>query len=85
MAKTRTEIIERLRDILLAADARNRDRVLQCTEDSKLVADLGFSSVSMLYMVIAIEEEFDIRFDNVGTSDFVTLGDVVNYIEAKLK
>jgi acyl carrier protein len=82
---SRTEIIGKLKEILLAADDRNRDKVLACTEDSRLVADLGFSSVSMLYMVIAIEEEMDIRFENVGASDFETLGDVVNYIEAKLK
>ena len=82
---SRTEIIEKLREILLAADDRNRDKVAACTEESRLVADLGFSSVSMLYMVIAIEEEMGIRFDNVGASDFETLGDVVTYIEAKLK
>ncbi len=82
---SRTEIIEKLKEILLAADDRNRDKVLACTEDSRLVADLGFSSVSMLYMVIAIEEEMNIRFDNVGASDFETLGNVVTYIEAKLK
>ena len=82
---SRTEIIGKLKEILLAADDRNRDKVLACTEDSRLVADLGFSSVSMLYMVIAIEEEMNIRFDNVGASDFETLGDVVTYIEAKLK
>ena len=82
---SRTEIIERLKGILLSADDKNRDKVETCTEDSRLVADLGFSSVSMLYMVIAIEEELNIRFDNVGTSDFETLGSVVDYIEAKLK
>ena len=82
---SRTEIVERLREILLAADDRNRDKVLACTEDSRLVGDLGFSSVSMLYMVIAIEEELGIRFDNVGASDFETLGDVVTYIEGKLR
>ena len=81
---SRTEIIEKLREILLAADDRNRDKVAACTEDSRLVADLGFSSVSMLYMVIAIEEEMNIRFDNVGASDFETLGDVVCDLEAKL-
>ena len=82
---SRTEIVEKLKEILLAADDRNRDKVAACTEESRLVADLGFSSVSMLYMVIAIEEEMNIRFDNVGASDFETLGDVVSYIEAKLK
>ena len=82
---SRTEIIEKLSEILLAADDRSRDKIAACTEESRLVADLGFSSVSMLYMVIAIEEEMGIRFDNVGASDFETLGDVVSFIEAKLK
>lgn len=82
---SRAEIIEKLRDILRATDDRNRVDLDACTEDSRLFADLGFSSVSMLYMVIAIEEEFGIRFDNVGAADFDTLGQVVDYIEAKLR
>ncbi len=85
MEQKRTEILERLREILLAADDRNRDAVEACNDDTRLVADLGFSSVSMLYMVIAIEEEFDVRFENVGTADFETLGQVVDYIAARLK
>lgn len=80
----RTEIIEKLREILIATDDRNREAAAACTEDSRLVQDLGFSSVSMLYMVIAIEEEFQMRFDNVGAADFQTLGDVVDYLEARL-
>lgn len=82
---TRTEIIEKLRSILLSTDDRNQEVIANCTEQSRLKTDLGFSSISMLYMVIAIEEEFDLRFDNVGSSDFSTLGDVVDYIEEKLK
>ena len=58
MALTRTEIIDRLLDILLSADERKRSVIAGCTEASRLVEDLGFSSVSMLYMVIAIEEAF---------------------------
>lgn len=49
-----------------------------------LVSDIGLSSVGVLYVVIAIEEFFSIRFDNVGFADFKTVGDVVDYIEAKL-
>ncbi len=81
----RAEIIEKLKEIMLAADDRRSDAVYSCTESSNLTTDLGFSSVSMLYMVIAVEEEFGIRFENIGVSDFVTLGDVVDYIEGKLK
>lgn len=82
---TREEIISKLKDILISADARRASDLQNCTEDAKLLTDLGLTSVGMLYMVIAIEETFSIRFDNVGMSDFVTLGDVVNYVESRLK
>lgn len=85
MQLTRIEIIDRLKEILLAADERNRPLIENCTEDSNLLTDFGFSSVSMLYMVISIEEVFQIQFDNVTVTDFETLGSVVDYIENKLK
>ena len=53
-------------------------------ENANLAADLGLSSVGVLYVVIGIEEMFGIRFDDVGFSDFETLGDVMNYIEKKV-
>ena len=85
MQLTRQEIINKLKDILLAANDNNVSLVENCTEQSRLVEDFGLSSVGVLYIVIAVEEEFGIRFDNVGMTDFETLGDVVDYIEAKLK
>ncbi len=54
-------------------------------ENASLVNDLGLSSVGVLYVVIAIEEFFNIRFDDVGFADFKTVGDVVDYIEKKLE
>ena len=55
------------------------------TEDSDLNTDLGLSSVGILYIVIAIEEMFNIRMDDVSFGDFKTVGDVVDYIDRKLK
>ena len=85
MQLTRNDIIEQLKEILLSADDRNVELIESATEDSRLIEDFGFSSVSMLYTVIAIEEVFDIRFEDVGVTDFATLGDVVTYIEGALK
>ena len=81
---TRAEILEKLKEILIFADSKNRDIIEQCDESTKLVTDLGFTSVSVLYMVIAIEESFGIVFDNVNINDFATIGDVITYIEGKL-
>ena len=82
---SRAEIFEKLKEILLFADNKNQTVIEKCDESTKLVTDLGFNSVSVLYMVIAIEESFGIVFDNVSMNDFETIGDVVTYIEAKLK
>lgn len=82
---SRAEIFEKLKEILLFADQKNTAVIEQCEENTKLVTDLGFNSVSVLYMVIAIEESFGVVFDNVSMNDFDTIGDVVTYIEAKLK
>ena len=82
---SRAEIYEKLKEILLFADNKNQAVIEKCDESTKLVTDLGFNSVSVLYMVIAIEESFGIVFDNVSMNDFDTIGDVVSYIEARLK
>ena len=55
------------------------------TESTRLVDDIGLSSVGVLYIVIAIEEFFAIRFDDVGFADFCTIGDVIDYIEKKVQ
>ena len=51
-------------------------------EDAKLLTELGIDSVSMLYMVIAVEETFGIEFDT--DKPFVTVGEVIDYIERKV-
>lgn len=78
---TRTEIIDKLKEILLAVDDRPGGNIANCTEASMLVEDLGLSSVDILYMVISIEENFGVIFESVGVNDFSNLGAVVDYIE----
>jgi len=82
---TRPLIIEELKSILVSADERKRDILDSVTEDSTLTEDLGLSSIGILYIVIAVEETFKIRFDNISAGDFATLREVVDYIEKKLK
>ena len=74
----REEIIEKLKDILQSA-SDDPDVLSKCTVDAKLQTELGLTSVNMLYTVIAIEETFDIRFDDVTVTSFDTFGDVVEY------
>ena len=85
MAMSRSEIKEKLADVMKMAMPNVELDVESLTEDSSLTSDIGLSSVGILYIVIAIEEFFNVRFDNVGFGDFKTIGDVVDYIENKLE
>lgn len=79
----REDIIVKLNDIFkLTLTGEKKDK--EYSEDANLVTDLGINSVGMLYMVIAIEEYFNMRFDDVVFGDFVTVKDVVDYIEKKV-
>ena len=84
MALSRTEIKEKLKGIMEYAIRDNSVDLDSLDEASSLVTDLGLNSVGILYIVIAIEEEFSIEFENVGFSDFKTVGGVVDYIEEKV-
>ena len=84
MAMSRTEIKEKLIDVMKRAAPSAELDLESLNEQSNLVSDIGLSSVGVLYIVIAIEEFFAIRFDDVGFADFKTVGDVVDYIEKKL-
>ena len=84
MALSRTEIKEKLADIMQMVLTDTSVDFNTLPESATLVDDLGLNSVGVLYVVIAIEEFFGIEFDDVGFNDFKTTGDVINYIEKKL-
>ena len=42
------------------------------------------AGITMLYIVIAVEEFFGVQFDDVGFGDFKLVKDVIDYIEKKL-
>ena len=85
MAISRNDIKEKLTDIMKMVAPAGDVALDNLTEESSLSTDIGLSSVGVLYIVIAIEEFFDIRFDDVAFADFKTIGDVVNYIEKKVQ
>ncbi len=78
---TRQEIKDKLVEIMVVAMPEAEETLKASTEASNLHTDLGFNSVGMLFIVIAIEEFFSIRFENVNFGDFNTVSDVIDYIE----
>ncbi len=85
MLMSRTDIMDSLRELLTAADERRRGDAERATEETRLVEDLAFTSIDMLYMVIAAEEQFGVRFTGVTMGSFHTLGDVVDYLQGAMK
>ena len=53
-------------------------------ENSKLKEDLAMTSLSMVYIVVALENEFDIDMSEVSFNSFVTVNDVINYIHENI-
>ena len=73
---TKDEIFEKMRGVLSVV--RPTADIDKITYDTVLVKDLALDSLSMLLMGLAIEKEFDVRFeDNI---QFVTVGDVYDAI-----
>ena len=54
------------------------------TPEANLREDIGINSIGLLYMAMAVEEEFGIKFNNEDFPTMVTVGDVVACIEGKL-
>lgn len=82
---TREEIMHQLKDLLMMADETRWGNVGSCTEETRLVEDLGFTSIDMLFIVIAAEEQFGVRFENVTMSSFKKLGNVIDYLQEAMK
>lgn len=51
------------------------------TPEAELVNDLGFNSLELAELVIHCEETFGIEVDEEIAKDFVTVEDVLNYLE----
>ncbi len=83
MVMLRSEILLKLKEIFSMITGKEPGD-LQVTEESRLIEDLGLNSVGIIYLVIGIEEMFNIRFENVGIADFITINTVINYIEGKI-
>ena len=52
--------------------------------DASLREDIGINSIGLLYMAMAVEEEFGVKFSNEDFVEIRTVSDVVACIDKKL-
>ncbi len=53
------------------------------TLDAELSSDLGINSIELANLVMICEEKFDITIDDDDIHRFVTVGDVVDFLEGQ--
>ena len=78
---TNEEILNKLKEIFIKVNNINCENANMTTN---LREELGINSVALIYMVVAIEEEFEISMDDVTFDSFKTIGDVVTYIKGRI-
>lgn len=71
-------MLERLKEILIEATG-NAD--IEVTEASVLTKDLGINSYDLVELVCNVEDEFDVEIPDKVLRRFVTVGDLISYIQ----
>ncbi len=52
------------------------------TPDAELSSDLGVNSIELANLILLCEDKFDVTIDDDDMHKFITVGDVVAYLEA---
>ena len=55
----------------------------EITPESELINDLGINSLELADLICLCEENFDIEIDDDDLRGFITVADVVKYLEEK--
>ena len=78
------KIIEQLQHIFITVIDANKD-FSNVTEETNIIKDLGVNSVGLIYLLMAIEETYDIDMSDVTFSTFEKIKDVIEYIQEAIK
>ncbi|MEG1255224.1 acyl carrier protein [Clostridium sp.] len=57
----------------------------EITMEASFVDDLGADSLDIVELIMALEEEFDIEIPDEDAEKIATVGDVVDYIKARVE
>ena len=73
-------MFETLKNLLVEELQLDADEI---TMDSELTNDLGINSIELADLILLCEDKFDLEIADDDIQQFVTIGDVVNYLESK--
>lgn len=63
------------------AEATHKESI----DESMKLNELGLDSLDVVELLLKLEEEYDIHFDDVDMSDLVTVKDLLDAISSQLK
>ena len=72
-------IEKRVKEIIVEQLGVNENEV---TPEAKFVDDLGADSLDLVELVMALEEEYNIEISDEDAEKILTVGDVIEYIQA---
>ena len=75
-------MFDKVKNLLVEELSVNPDDV---TLTAELVNDLGVNSLELADLVLLCEEKFDIKITDDEIHKFVTVGDVVEFLSAKVE
>lgn len=73
-------MFETLKELLVEELQIKEDTI---TLDAELSADLGINSIELADLVMLCEEKFDLTIEDEDIHSFITIGDVVNFLESR--
>jgi len=73
-------MFEKLKELLVDELQIEADDI---TMEAELTNDLNINSIELAELVMRCEEKFGVTIDDEDSNNFVTVGDVVNYLESK--
>ena len=75
-----SKMFETLKKVLVEELQINEDAI---TLDAELTSDLGINSIELADLVMICEEKFDLTIEDEDLHGFITVRDVVNFLEAQ--
>lgn len=78
---TRDEIFQRVQTIVIDRLDVKKDKI---TEDARFLDDLGADSLELTELVLAVEEEFNLKIPDDQIEKLTTVSRVVTFVESCL-
>lgn len=75
-------MFEQIKELLVEELQVNADEV---TPEAELINDLGINSLELADLALLCEERYNLEIDENALGNFVTVGDVAEYLEKNVK